>query len=237
MGWFGVLTNAGNALLAEWALGGRTLNITGASVGSGTVPQANMRMATALNNHKMAASIAEKKKIENGVSLRIRVGPAGAAVGAFTAHEIGIWANLDGDADVLLSYHMDDDVGVSVPDEESSPEFFFDLVCPETISNENDLNITIDGDVHVSHMEFTVEKRKQLLLEEGLGGCTATPSVDENGNITGMTHIDPITGDTERTDVYTRTSGAVVEVRTLATGESLTITTDLATKATTYVFA
>lgn len=237
MGWIGVMTNVGNALLAEWALGGRTLNITGASVGSGTVPQANMRMATALNNSKMAASIAEKKKIANGVSLRIRVGPAGAAVGAFTAHEIGIWANLDGGTDVLLSYHMDDEVGVSVPDEASSPEFFFDLICPETISNDGDLNITIYGEVHVSHREFTAEQRKQLLLEEGLGGCTATPSVDENGNITGMTHVDPATGDTERTDVYTRESGAIIEVRTLATGESLTITTDLSNKATTYVFA
>lgn len=237
MGWIGVLTNTGNALLAEWALGGRTLNITGATIGSGTVPQANMRTATALNQQKMTASIAEKKKITGGVNLRIRVGPAADSVGAFTGHEIGIWANLDGGTDVLLSYHMDDVVGVSIPAEAASPEFFFDLNCPMSISNDGTLNITIDSTVHVSEGEFVDEKRKQLLLEEGLNGCTATPTVDENGNITGMTHVDPITGDTERTDTYSRTSGAITEVRTLATGESLTITTDLTTKATTYVFA
>lgn len=237
MGWIGVLTNAGNALLAEWAMGGRTLNITGASVGAGIVPQANMRTMTALANLKMDASIVEKKKITGGVNLRVRVGPAASAVGAFTGHEIGIWANLDGGTDILLSYHMDDGTGVSIPAESASPEFLFDMNCPLVISNDGTLNITIDGVVHVSNGDFVDEKRKQLLLEEGLNGCTATPTVDGNGNITGMTHVDPVSGDTERTDVYSRTSGAITEVRTLATGESLTITTDLTTKATTYVFA
>ena len=237
MGWIGVLTNAGNALLAEWAMGSKTLNITGATVGSGTKPQANMRPATALTTEKMAASIAEKKKITNGVSLRIRIGPAAAAVGAFTAHEIGIWANLDGGTDVLLSYHMDDDVGVSIPSESTSPDFFFDIICPEVMDNSGNLNITIDSTVHITRAEWVENQKKDWLMEEGLPGCVATPSFDGNGDITGMTHTEISSGDTKRTDVYTRSAGEIVEVRTLDSGEALTITTDLTTLETEYVFS
>lgn len=237
MGWIGVLTNAGTAMLAEWALGGRTLNITGATVGSGTKPQANMRPATALTAYKMAASIAEKKKITNGVNLRIRVGPAAAAVGAFTAHEIGIWANLDGGTDILLSYHMDDGVGVSIPAEASSPDFFFDLICPEVLDNDGDLNIVIDSTVHVTVADWEENQRRDWLMEESLPGCRAVPTLDGNGDITGMTHTELESGDVRRTDVYTRESGSVTEVRTLSSGETLTITINLSTKATEYVFS
>lgn len=237
MGWIGVLTNAGNALLAEWALGGRTLNITGATVGSGTKAQANMRPATALTTHKMAASIAEKKKITNGVNLRVRVGPAAVSVGAFTAHEIGIWANLDGGTDVLLSYHMDDGTGMSIPDVETTPEFFFDLICPEVLDNDGNLNITIDSTVHVSLADWEEAQRRDWLMEESLPGCEATPTLDGNGDITGMTHTSLDMGETKRTDVYTRSTSSVVEVRTLDTGEALTITTDLTTLKTTYIFS
>lgn len=237
MGWIGVLTNAGAALLTEWALGGRTLNITGATVGSGTKPQANMRTAVALTAEKMAASIAEKKKLASGINLRVRIGPAAAAVGAFTAHEIGIWADLDGGDSVLLSYHMDDGVGVSIPAEASSPDFFFDLICPEAISNDGTLNITIDSSVHITRAEWDENQKKDWLMEEGLPGCIATPTLDGNGDITGMTHVDIALGDTKRTDIYTRSASEIVETRTLDTGEVLTITTNLTTKATQYVFS
>ena len=237
MGWIGVLTNAGNALLAEWALGSKTLNITGATVGSGTVAQANMRNKTALTTEKMTASIAEKKAITNGVNLRVRIGPASALVGAFTAHEIGIWANLDGGADVLLSYHMDDDVGVSIPAAATSPDFFFDLICPEVLSNDGSLSVTIDSSVHITLEEWENAQHQDWLMEEGLPNCEATPTYDANGDITGMTHVDVDTSDTMRTDVYTRTSTTITEVRTLASGEVLTITTDLTTQKTTYIFS
>jgi hypothetical protein len=52
-----------------------------------------------------------------------------------------------------------------------------------------------------------------------------------------MTHVDVDTSDTMRTDVYTRTSTTITEVRTLASGEVLTITTDLTTQKTTYIFS
>ena len=73
-----------------------------------------------------------------------------------------------------------------------------------------------------------------ILYENGI---LSFSTYDANGDITGMTHVDVDTSDTMRTDVYTRTSTTITEVRTLASGEVLTITTDLTTQKTTYIFS
>ena len=99
------------------------------------------------------------------------------------------------------------------------------------------LTVNIDTMVYVAHLEFEQAQHQDWLMEEGLPNCEATPTYDANGDITGMTHVDVDTSDTMRTDVYTRTSTTITEVRTLASGEVLTITTDLTTQKTTYIFS
>lgn len=235
MGWIGVETNGGAALMGQWAAGSETLYILGATVGSGYVAEANMRTATALQSEKANAAIVESIKITNGVKLRVRVSPASSA--AYTAHEIGIWAKLGANGTrTLIQLHQDAATGIDVPTATASPEFVFDLICPMVVSNSGSLSITIDTSVYVSNGQFAEERAINRLLAESLPGCTATPTFDSDGNLTGITHVDELSV-TKRTDVFSRTSTAITEVRTLDSGEVLTITTTLATKATSYVFS
>lgn len=240
MGWMGVITNAGAALLAQWAGGSQTLYITKATVGSGYVAEVNMRGATALQTEKANASIIENKAVGfYGRRFRIRVGPAAST--AYTAHEIGIWAKLGSTGtETLLSLHQDAVDGQSVPTEAASPEFVFDLNTVLGISNDGEIDVNIDTAVYVSNGQFMDEVAIQRLMAEGIPNCEATPSFDAYDNITGITHVDVDTLETMRSDVFTRhpaPTNDIVEVRTLSTGEVLTITTNLTTKKTTYIFS
>ena len=240
MGWIGVVTNAGNALLASWVGGSETLYITKATVGSGYVDEVNMRTATALQNQKDTASIVQNKMVSQSTrKLRIRVTPHASA--AYIAHEIGIWAKLGANGtETLISLHQDSADGIPVPTQAASPEFLFDLNCILGISNNGSLTVNISTTVFVSNLEFMEEMVINRLLSEGLPNCESIPSFDAYGDLTGVTHINVDTNETIRSDVFTRHPAPVndiVEVRTMDTGEVLTITTDLTTKVTSFIFS
>ena len=180
MSWKGVITNAGITLLSQWAEGGHALNITGATIGSGTCAESAMRGRTALVTSKTSAKIVTKVQISNGVKIRVRMGPSPTAVGAFTGKEIGIWANLDNGADVLLAYHTDS-TGVSIPVETASPEFAFDLVCPILMSNDGDFNITIDPSVYASYT--TLQEMIEMVVVN-FGTVSSMPKTVSDSDIT-----------------------------------------------------
>lgn len=150
MAWMGVITNAGNALLAQWAGGSETLYILGATAGSGYVSEVNMRTQTALQEEEDNASII--KNVQDGDNTRrmtVRIGPATGS--AYTAHEVGIWAKLGANGlRTLLALHQDSGSGIDVPASSGSPEFAFDLICPLTVSNTGTLSVTIDAGVYAS---------------------------------------------------------------------------------------
>lgn len=144
MAWKAVVTNAGAALLASYAEGGHTLNVVGASVASGVMDEINMRVATALTDEKDSASIINKARVGAGTKFKIQVGPAEAAVGAYTAHQIGLWANLDGGSRTLLAIAQDSAGGVGVPLKSVSPNFAFALYITIAVSNTGDITIIVD---------------------------------------------------------------------------------------------
>lgn len=150
MAWIGVITNAGAALLAAWSLGGETLTIDGVTVGSGTTAEVNMRAATALANEKDDGSIVSAKAVEGGTEFKAQIGPASAEVGAYTAHEIGLWGHLGSGSRTLIALHQDSADGVPVPLASVSPAFVFALYMVHAISNDGTLSVTIDGSAFVS---------------------------------------------------------------------------------------
>lgn len=150
MAWKGVVTNAGRALLDSYALGGHTLTLTGATVGSGTVQEANLRIQTALTSEKDTASIISAEAITGGSKYKIQVGPASASVGAYTAHQIGLWAKLDSGSATLLLLAQDADAGVSVPLASVSPNFAFAVFAALAVDNTDDLSVTIDETAYVT---------------------------------------------------------------------------------------
>lgn len=75
---------------------------------------------------------------------------------------------------------------------------------------------------------MTVEEK---LLRSELPGTTVVVAFGSDDNPSSITHS--ANGTTIRTDVFTWGTGSVEEVRTLSTGENITITTNLETLAQT----
>ena len=82
----------------------------------------------------------------------------------------------------------------------------------------------------------TKQIRNALLHEEYIAGTTQTIAFDSAGNVQSITHKDG-SDNTVRTDVFTFAANSITETRTLSTGESLTIVTNLTTLETTITYA
>ena len=74
------------------------------------------------------------------------------------------------------------------------------------------------------------------LAAEIIPGTTQKPTFSAAGVIQQIVH-EGAGGAAVRTDVFTITSSAITEVRTLSTGQKLTLTTTLATKQTSIVYS
>ena len=154
MSWIGVVTDAGNDLLAQWALGGRTLHISGATVGSGTHEAVNLRRATALAEHKDNAQIVSSRRVAAGqTQIRVRVGAISDGA-SYTAKEIGIWGHLDDEAtETLLMIHQEA-TGIVVPTATEIPGFFFDLYSNLLTSGDGQIEAHISLEAYVSQTDY-----------------------------------------------------------------------------------
>lgn len=148
--WIGAVTNAGQALLDTFAVGGHELTLTGATVGSGTVAEVNLRLQTEVSNEKDNASLVFAEKMENGTKYKIQVGPASASVGAYTAHQIGLWAKLDDGDETLLMLAQDADVGVGVPLASVSHNFAFAVFAALAVDNTGNLTVIFDETAYIT---------------------------------------------------------------------------------------
>lgn len=75
---------------------------------------------------------------------------------------------------------------------------------------------------------------KERLVDEMVPDTVQTIAFDQAGNVQSITHSNG--GTAVRTDVYTFGTETITEVRTLATGQSLTIVTNTTTLATTITY-
>ena len=148
MAWISVITNAGAALLARLPGGGHTLNLSGAAVGSGVISEANLRIASAISDYKASASIISAEDVDGGVKYKIQVGPAESE--AYTAHQIGLYAQIDSEDPVLLALAQDSEGGVGVPLASVSPNFAFALFITVAISNDGETTVNIDESAYVT---------------------------------------------------------------------------------------
>lgn len=73
------------------------------------------------------------------------------------------------------------------------------------------------------------------LHAEEIDGTTQSIAFDASGNVSQITHT--ANGVAVRTDVFTFGANTITEVRTLSTGESLTIVTNTDTLVTTVTYA
>lgn len=155
MAWTGVITNAGSALLDQWALGG-TLKITAAATGTGTVAVAALTRQTALVSQKQTASIVSSQKLAAGIKVKLQITAPNTG---YTLNQYGIWARLGTGAQTLLALFQKEE-GVVIPSAAETPDFAYTLYALLTISNDGELEVTIDASALVtqSTMESYVEE-------------------------------------------------------------------------------
>lgn len=150
--WNGVVTNVGLALLEQWSAGSQTLNIDQATIGTGTVPQANLRASTSVIGEVGPVSIVSSSAVTNGTAYRIQVQPASDA--PYVGHQIGIWGSLAGGSSTLLAIYQDED-GVIVPLAADSPGFVFTLYAIVTMSNDGSMTVNTDGGAYITQDYFS----------------------------------------------------------------------------------
>jgi hypothetical protein len=90
----------------------------------------------------------------------------------------------------------------------------------------------------VANLEDDVSELKSaiLLQEETIPDTTQTISFDSSGNVSSIVHKDG-SNNTIRSDAFTFGTNTITEVRTLYTGETLTIVTNTTTLVTTVTYA
>ena len=98
-----------------------------------------------------------------------------------------------------------------------------------------DTRATIPSDYTQLSDDVTELKSAFALFQENIPGTVQTIAFDSAGNIQSVTHRE--NNVVVRTDVFTFASSTITEVRTLASGESLTIVTNTETLETTTTYA
>lgn len=98
-----------------------------------------------------------------------------------------------------------------------------------------DVADSIPEDYSTLSEDVTGLKSAFALFQENIPGTVQTIAFDSAGNVQSITHMDGTTA--VRTDVFTFAASTITEVRTLASGESLTIVTNTETLETTTTYA
>ena len=93
------------------------------------------------------------------------------------------------------------------------------------------------GITNGEHVDVDDLLRADLLHFEELDNTVQTVTYDSNGVVQKIEHTENPGGSIIRTDEFTFTDTVITEVRTLNTGESLTIITNLETLVTTVVYS
>ena len=108
---------------------------------------------------------------------------------------------------------------------------------PESPANKIWVKETPGEEVQVATLgEFNDLKSVILLQEETIPDTTQTISSDSSGNVSSIIHKDG-SNNAIRSDAFTFGTNTITEVRTLYTGETLTIVTNTITLVTTVTYA
>lgn len=145
-----VVTNAGKALLQQWA-GGGTLTIDGAKAGAGAVSQLNLINQTAVTQEKQTLSIISAKQVEGGTQFHVQITAPDAG---YTAKQIGIYGRLDSGDSTLIALYQDES-GITVPSKAEMPDFVYAFYATIQVSNTGTLSVTLDASALVTQATLT----------------------------------------------------------------------------------
>lgn len=177
-----VVTNAGKALLQQWA-GGGTLTIDGAKAGAGAVSQLNLINQTAVTQEKQTLSIISAKQVEGGTQFHVQITAPDAG---YTAKQIGIYGRLDGGDSTLIALYQDES-GITVPSKAEMPDFVYAFYATIQVSNTGTLSVTLDASALVTQATLTAAVAKAGDMKKSVYDADGDGVVDNAKKLDGKT--------------------------------------------------
>lgn len=177
-----VVTNAGKALLQQWA-GGGTLTIDGAKAGAGAVSQLNLINQTAVTQEKQTLSIISAKQVEGGTQFHVQITAPDAG---YTAKQIGIYGRLDGGDSTLIALYQDES-GITVPSKDEMPDFVYAFYATIQVGNTGTLSVTLDTSALVTQATLTAAVAKAGDMKKSVYDADGDGVVDNAKKLDGKT--------------------------------------------------
>lgn len=177
-----VVTNAGKALLQQWA-GGGTLTIDGAKAGAGAVSQLNLINQTAVTQEKQTLSIISARQVEGGTQFHVQITAPDAG---YTAKQIGIYGRLEGGDSTLIALYQDES-GITVPSKAEMPDFVYAFYATIQVSNTGTLSVTLDASALVTQATLTAAVAKAGDMKKSVYDADGDGVVDNAKKLDGRT--------------------------------------------------
>lgn len=177
-----VVTNAGKALLQQWA-GGGTLTIDGAKAGAGAVPQLNLINQTAVTQEKQTLSIISAKQVEGGTQFHVQITAPDAG---YTAKQIGIYGRLGSGDSTLIALYQDES-GITVPSKAEMPDFVYAFYATIQVGNTGTLSVTLDTSALVTQATLTAAVAKAGDMKKSVYDADGDGVVDNAKKLDGRT--------------------------------------------------
>lgn len=177
-----VVTNAGKALLQQWA-GGGTLTIDGAKAGAGAVSQLNLINQTAVTQEKQTLSIISARQVEGGTQFHVQITAPDAG---YTAKQIGIYGHLDSGDSTLIALYQDES-GITVPSKAEMPDFVYAFYATIQVGNTGTLSVTLDASALVTQATLTAAVAKAGDMKKSVYDADGDGVVDNAQKLDGRT--------------------------------------------------
>lgn len=177
-----VVTNAGKALLQQWA-GGGTLTIDGAKAGAGAVSQLNLINQTAVTQEKQTLSIISAKQVEGGTQFHVQIAAPDAG---YTAKQIGIYGHLGSGDSTLIALYQDES-GITVPSKAEMPDFVYAFYATIQVGNTGTLSVTLDTSALVTQAMLTAAVAKAGDMKKSVYDADGDGVVDNAKKLDGRT--------------------------------------------------
>ena len=177
-----VVTNAGKALLQQWA-GGGTLTIDGARAGAGAVSQLNLINQTAVTQEKQTLSIISAKQVEGGTQFHVQITAPDAG---YTAKQIGIYGHLGSGDSTLIALYQDES-GITVPSKAEMPDFVYAFYATIQVGNTGTLSVTLDTSALVTQATLTAAVAKAGDMKKSVYDADNDGVVDNAQKLDGKT--------------------------------------------------
>ena len=177
-----VVTNAGKALLQQWA-GGGTLTIDGARAGAGAVSQLNLINQTAVTQEKQTLSIISAKQVEGGTQFHVQITAPDAG---YTAKQIGIYGHLDSGDSTLIALYQDES-GITVPSKAEMPDFVYAFYATIQVGNTGTLSVTLDTSALVTQATLNAAVAKTGDMKKSVYDADNDGVVDNAKKLDGKT--------------------------------------------------